>query len=70
MTAPTYLTVSQFCQKHTAFRVGGIRFKIFHANTNGLAGSGAIVRDGRKVLINEAKWFEHLEAQNKVGVHV
>lgn len=57
-----YLTVTQFCAKHPAFKVGGVREKIFNAETNGLAKSGAIVRDGRKVLINETKWFQRLEA--------
>ncbi|MEQ1637821.1 MAG: hypothetical protein ABL903_14145 [Methylococcales bacterium] len=61
----SYLTVNQFCDKHPAFKVGGVRDKIFHSETNGLAKSGAIIRDGRKVLINETKWFQRLEAQNQ-----
>ena len=52
---PAYLTVAQFCEKHTAYKIGGVRDKIFNAETNGLAKSGAIVRDGRKILINESK---------------
>ena len=61
-----YLTINQFCDKHKAFKIGGVRDKIFNAETNGLAKSGAIVRDGRKVLINEAKWFARLESLNGV----
>lgn len=60
--AYSYLTINQFCEKHKAFKVGGVRDKIFNAETNGLAKSGAIIRDGRKILINEAKWFQRLEA--------
>jgi len=63
----SYLTVSQFCEKHRAFKPGGVRAQIFNAETNGLKASGAIVRDGRKVLINEAKWFQRLEAQNRAA---
>lgn len=63
----SYLTVSQFCEKHKAFRPGGVRAQIFNAESNGLKESGAIIRDGRKVLINEFKWFQRLEAQNQGG---
>ena len=54
MTILTYLTVIQFCEKHPAFTIGGIRPLIFNEVTNGLKQSGAIVRIGRKVLIDEA----------------
>jgi len=64
MPAPTYSTVKQFSQKHEAFPEGGMRHRIFHADTNGLAESGAIVRDGRRVLINEDKFFQYLEGGN------
>jgi hypothetical protein len=64
-TAWTYLTVEQFTAKHTAFKKGGIRSIIFNESKNGLAKSGAIVRIGRKVLIDEAKFFSWVESQNK-----
>jgi len=67
-TAWVYLTVQQFTAKHTAFNTGGVRAWIFHENTNGLAKSGAIVRIGRKVLIDEAKFFAWVESQNQGGV--
>lgn len=63
-TIPNYLTVSQFCEKHRAFKVGGVRAKIFNADSNGLRECGAIIRDGSKVLIDERKWFARLEALN------
>ncbi len=65
MESKIYSTVKQFCQKHPAFTEGGLRHFIFYKNSNGLDKSGAIVRLGRKVLINEQKWFEWLESQNK-----
>lgn len=67
MTAIQYLTVSQFCENHRAFKPGGLRSLIFNERTNGLAESGAIVRIGRKVLIDEAKFFAWVEAQNQGG---
>jgi hypothetical protein len=62
-----YFTVNQFSVKHPAFSKGGLRSLIFNENSNGLAKSGAIVRIGRKVLIDEAKFFGWIEAQNSKG---
>ena len=64
-SAYIYSTIKQFCQRHQAFTEGGVRHNIFHEKTNGLAESGAIVRNGRRVLINEGKFFLWLEVQNK-----
>ena len=57
---PFLLTVKQFCEKHPAFTQGGLRDRIFHANTNGLRVTGAILRNGRRVLIDEEKFFQWL----------
>ncbi len=35
-----------------------LRFEIFNAATNGLDDVGAIVRKGRSVYINEARYFQ------------
>jgi hypothetical protein len=64
---PTLSTVNQFAEKHPAFTTGGLRAWIFNENTNGLAVSGAIVRIGRKVLIDEAKFFDWVQSQNKAA---
>ena len=64
MTAPTLSTVKQFSDKHPAFPIGGLRHRIFHEETNGLKRSGAIIRNGRRVLSNEEKYFAWLEGQN------
>jgi hypothetical protein len=64
-TAWIYFTVQQFTKKHPAFTIGGLRSLIFNENSNGLAKSGAIVRIGRKVLINEVKFFGWVESQNQ-----
>ena len=67
-TAWAYLTVQQFTTKHTAFNTGGIRSIIFNEHQNGLAKSGAIVRLGRKVMIDENLFFAWVQAQNKAVV--
>jgi hypothetical protein len=59
-----YLTVEQFTENHTAFTKGGIRSLIFNEHSNGLAKSGAIVRIGRKILINQDRFFSWVEVQN------
>ena len=60
-------TVQQFSEKHPAFSQGGLRWQIFNEHTNGLAESGAILRVGRKVLIDEARFFDWLDRQNGVA---
>lgn len=68
MTAPTILTVKQFVEKHPAFPLGGMRYRIFNSAQNGLDESGAIIRDGRRVLIDEERFFEWLRSGNSKGV--
>jgi hypothetical protein len=61
-TTPTLSTVPQFCAKHSFISQGGLRFQIFNADNNGLSSFGAIVRMGRKVLIDESRYFEWVES--------
>jgi len=67
MKAPILLTVNQFNQKHPAFPIGGLRDRIFHAERNGMNKAGVIVRNGRRVLFNEERFFSWLEEQNMRG---
>ena len=60
MAIPTLLTVKQFSEKHPAFPEGGLRHRIFFSSENGLNRSGALVRNGRRILINEEKFFSWL----------
>ena len=59
---PSLLTVRQFSLKHPAFNEGGLRWMIFHAHTNGM--KSCIRRLGKKVLINEAAFFQWVEVLN------
>lgn len=67
--APHLLTVRQFSDAHPAFPEGGLRWRIFHANTNGLAKTGAILRNGNRVLIHEERFFRWLDALNGIPAH-
>lgn len=55
-------TVDQFCEEHFAFTRGGMRWLLFHRKHNGL--DKAVVRIGRKLLIDLDKFFEWVDAQN------
>jgi len=71
-TPRTLLTVKQFSQRHPAFSEGSLRFQIFNAeprktSRGEIAGNGlsaALVRLGRKVMIDEAAFFAWLDGQN------
>ncbi|WP_058530856.1 hypothetical protein [Legionella rubrilucens] len=64
---PSLFTVKQFCEKHPAFTHGGIRHLIFHASTNGLEKMRVLIRNGRRILINEAAFFNWISNQEKKG---
>jgi len=71
---PVYMTVEQFSERNPAFTPSSLRNLIFKANErqsskgviagNGLLEAGAIIRIGRKVLINESKFYAWIESQN------
>ena len=63
-TAPrrALATVKQFCQHYPAFTPGSLRWLLFHRQENGL--QRAVVRVGRRILIDEDKFFTWLDEQN------
>jgi hypothetical protein len=75
----TLLTVRQFAEKHPAFCEGSLRWLIFNAEprtrsvngtreaTEGNGMKPAIVRVGRRVLIDEVEFFRQIERLNHVG---
>ena len=56
-------TVVEFCMKYPAFPIGGLRWLLFHREQNGL--DQAVIKLGRKILIDEEKFFEWLDSQNE-----
>ena len=67
MEALNLLTVYQFVEKYPAFKIGGVRAYIFNEKKNRLAESGAVLRVGRKVLINEPRFFYWVQSQNQAA---
>jgi hypothetical protein len=75
MSVPVLLTLQQFSQKHPAFPVATLYDLVFKSKSrksskgtvpaNGLA--IAIVRNGRRVLSDEAKFFEWLQQQQRAA---
>ena len=62
---PNLLTVGQFSEQFPAFPVGGLRWQIFNEETNGLKDASAVIRIGRKVLIDVDKFFAWIDAQQE-----
>lgn len=71
-----FYTVSQFAIRHPAFTDRTLRAYIFNAEDrsnsrgeaipgNGLAASGALVRQGRRILIDEPKFIEWVRTQSR-----
>jgi hypothetical protein len=54
--APVFKTVTQFVKSNPAFTEGGLRHFIFFKGAEAET-AGAIVRYGRKILINEHKFL-------------
>lgn len=72
MTQRTLLTVRQFAEKHPAFTQGSLRNLIFNAQPRvtrkaTIPGNGfdaCLVRVGRKILIDQEKFFAWVDQQN------
>ncbi len=56
------LTVRQWCAKYPFLTEGGVRHLIFHRVKNGF--DSVVLRIGKKVLLDESKFFEWLDQQN------
>jgi hypothetical protein len=63
----TIISVSEFSKRHSAFTEPSVRWLIFRSCENGLLESGAIVRLGRRVLIDEELFFEWVK--NNGSIH-
>lgn len=76
-SARTVFTVAQFAERHPAFSQAALRNLIFKADEregangkisgNGLIEAGALIRIGRKVLIDEDRFFVWVDEQNDRG---
>ncbi len=71
--APVLSTIRQFSEKYPAFSQGSLR-NLIHLSTERYSSKGkipsnglaiALVRIGRKLLIDEPKFFEWIEKQNQ-----
>ena len=61
-TTTNLIPVTKWSDHHAWPPIGGLRHLIFHAESNGF--DKAIKRIGRRVLIDEAVFFEWVEEQN------
>jgi len=63
--APEPLTVEQMVQRHPALSPGGIRWMLFHRETNGLERSGAVITRGRRLYLDETRFLEWFASAGK-----
>jgi hypothetical protein len=68
MDSNTLLTVEQFSAKEPAFSQSSVRWLIFNSKGNGLEASGALVRLGRRVLIDREKFFAWVQSRQRTSV--
>lgn len=66
MSESPFYSTDQFIAKHQAFTMSWLRSLIKIAETNGLISSGAMLRAGRKILIDEPKFLAWLKEKNAV----
>jgi len=61
--ASPFFSVEQMARRHPAFSAGTLRWQIFNAASNGLDDARAVLRLGRRVLIDEPRYFEWVRSQ-------
>ena len=61
--SPSFQTIKGFAKKHDCFSEGSLRWMIFNSEQNGL--SPAVIHIGRRVLIDEAKFFSWIQSQQE-----
>lgn len=61
MAQTQILSIRQLTERHPGFTEPSLRWLVFNARGNGLLASGAIVRIGRRVLIDEVKFLAWVE---------
>ena len=64
-TSPQYLTIKQLTTRFPAFSEGALRWIVFQANENGLTDSRALLRIGRKLVIDVDRFVVWLESHRE-----
>jgi hypothetical protein len=64
------LTVENLVERHPGLTLGGIRWMLFHRETNGLAKSDAIIHRGRRLYLDEARFLDWFASQSRRGAAV
>lgn len=60
---PVLCNVQQFVKRNPAFSIGGVRHLLFHRGPE-LEEAGAVIRFGRRLLIDEPRMLEWLRQGN------
>lgn len=62
-----YFTVKDFSRANPAFSEASIRWLIHNADTNGLRESGALLRNGRRILLDDQKFNSWLVSRQSLA---
>jgi hypothetical protein len=65
MDSSRYLTIKQVAARYPAFSEQSLRWLVFNAATNGMA--GVVIRIGRRVLIDTKAFQEWIERHRQGG---
>lgn len=61
----TLLRVRQLAEQNPGLSEASIRWLIFKSHENGLAQSGALLRNGRAILIDRGRFFAWLDGKQQ-----
>ena len=61
------IPLTRWGEKHQHPPIGGLRYLVFNAHQNGF--DSCIVRIGKRVLIDEEKYFEWVDNQNSTSLN-
>ena len=59
------LSVAQLANRHPGFSENSLRWLIHQARQNGLGESGALLRNGRRVLFDEQKFLSWVQSRSR-----
>lgn len=60
-----FKTVDQLANSQPGLSVGSIRWDLFRRSENGLAASGAVIRRGRRILLDEGAYLDWLASKRE-----
>lgn len=61
------MTVQQYVEAHPYYTIGAFRWLLFNRATNGLSKAGAVIKIGKKILIDAERAEDWENSQREVA---